>query len=197
VLEVGDVFDLKFFYHPELNEMAIFVRTDGKVAAQLVGDVPARGRTTAELAADLTERYVGAGFRQPSVAVILRKSAGLRVFVGGEVNAPGMVPHDGHLTLSRAILQAGGPKNTAEVGSVVVLRDPGDAKEPPRFATVDLNRLIREGADPVLQPYDVVVVPKSTIAKLNQFIDQYLVKMVPITFTAGFSYTLGTVRTPQ
>ena len=39
--------------------------------------------------------------------------------------------------------------------------------------------------------------PKSTIAKLNQFVDQYFVKMVPVTLSAGFGYTLGTVRNPQ
>ena len=127
------------------------------------------------------------------MAVLLRKSAGLRVFVGGEVNAPGMILHEGQMTLSRAILQAGGPKSTAELRTVVVLRDSGDPAAP-RFATVDLNKLVQSGVDPLLQPYDVVFVPKSTIARLNQFVDQYFVKMVPVTLSAGFSYTLGSIR---
>lgn len=193
VLEVGDVFDLRLFYHPELNENGIVIRTDGNVSVLLLGDVPARGRTPATLAADLANRYTEAGLRGPSVSVVLRRSAGLRVFVGGEVNTPGMIPHDGQLTLARAVLQAGGPKSTAELRSVIVLRDPGSTGAPPRFASVDLDLLVRNGIDPVLQPYDVIFVPKSTISRLNQFIDQYFVKMVPVTLSAGFQYTLGTV----
>lgn len=193
VLEVGDTFDLKLFYHPELNEAGAIIRPDGNFTAQLVGDVPARGRTVPALTADLQERYVTAGLRRPVVAVLLRKSAGLRVFVGGEVNTPGMLLHEGQMTLSRAVFQAGGPKSTAELRTVVLLRDSGDPAAP-RFATVDFNKLVQSGTDPLLQPYDIVFVPKSTIAKLNQFVDQYFVKMVPVSLSAGFSYTIGSFR---
>ena len=31
--------------------------------------------------------------------------------------------------------------------------------------------------------------PKSNIAKANQYVDQYIVKMLPMTLTAGFYYT--------
>lgn len=192
ILETGDVCDVKFFYHPEFNETELSIRTDGKITAQLVGDVVARGRTPSELAADLVDRYVQVGVRQPSISVFLRKSVGLRVFVGGEVNNPGMIPHDGQLTLSRAILQAGGPKATAALRSVVVLRDSRKGNDAdPLFAVVDLKNLLAGGQDPVLQPYDVVFLPKSTIATLNQFVEQYIVKMIPGQLNAGFEYTIG------
>lgn len=196
VLEAGDVCDLKLFYHPELNENEVTVRPDGKISLQLIGDVEAKGKTPAALISELTERYSRAGLLQPAVSITLRKSAGLRVFVGGEVRNPGMFQYEGPLTLSRAILQAGGPVSTSALEHVVVLRD-SQAKEAqhPLFAVVDFEKLMEGGQDPLLQPYDIVFLPKSTIATMNQFVDQYLVKMIPVTLTAGFSYSMGSFDT--
>ena len=107
-LDVGDLVDLKLYYHPDLSDHDVLVRPDGKIFASLLGDVNARGLTPGELAKDLQDRYDGLRIERPDVAVIVRKSAGTRVFVGGEVNNPGMMPHDGWMTVSRAIFQAGG-----------------------------------------------------------------------------------------
>lgn len=194
LLEIGDVFDLKFFYHPELNDAGVVVRPDGRISAPLVGDVEARGRTVPELVTDLTERYSRAGVRQPNVSVLLRKSAGLRVFVGGEVNIPGMLIHDGHLTVSRAILEAGGPKRTAAFDKVVIVRDPGPGQRKDNaalFALVDLKRVLNGEADAILQPYDIVFLPKSRIADLNDFVELYITRMFPGQLHAGFDYFLG------
>jgi hypothetical protein len=40
-----------------------------------------------------------------------------------------------------------------------------------------------------LQSADVVFLPKSTIAELDQFIDQYITRIVP--FQRSFIYTIG------
>jgi polysaccharide export outer membrane protein len=196
LLDIGDVLDIKLFYHPELNETGLVVRTDGKITAQLVGDVTAHGQTPTQLAAILVEAYRREGLLQPSVAILLRKSAGLRVFVTGEVANPGMIAHEGLLTLSQAIAQAGGSKATAEVRSIALLRDAGKQDREPLFAVINLKDRLAAGQDVPLQPYDVIVVPKSRIAELNQIVEQYIVKLIPVTFSAGFSYTLGVVKTP-
>ena len=47
-----------------------------------------------------------------------------------------------------------------------------------------------EGAqDITLQPYDVVVVPRSGIANLNLWVDQYIRRLIP--FGLGISYTIN------
>jgi polysaccharide export outer membrane protein len=43
--------------------------------------------------------------------------------------------------------------------------------------------------DITLAPYDIVFVPKSPVANVNQFVDQYIRKNVPIPF--GLSYGFG------
>ena len=192
LLEPGDQIDVKLFLHPELNENVV-IRSDGKIALQLVGEVNARGVTPGALTETLVTRYTEAGLLHPKVAVILRKVVGQRVFVGGEVNTPKMIPYDGRLTLTQALFEAGGLKPTAEPESVLVLRDDGQGS--PLYMTVSVTEdQLRAGSDLPLQPYDVIVVPKSAIATANQFVEQYLSKMVPswLSGTAGFSYVTGT-----
>jgi polysaccharide export outer membrane protein len=176
LLEPGDQMDVKLFLHPELNENVV-IRSDGKIALQLVGEVNARGVTPGALTETLMRRYTEAGLLHPQVVVILRKVVGQRVFVGGEVNAARMIPYDGRLTLTQALFEAGGLKPTAEAGSVLVLRDDGQGS--PVYMTVSVTEdRLRVGSDLPLQPYDVIVVPESAIATANQFVEQYLSKMV-------------------
>ena len=47
------------------------------------------------------------------------------------------------------------------------------------------NRNIR---DIELKPYDVVYVPKSRIARMDQFMSQYIDKLIPVSRMFGFSY---------
>ncbi len=185
---------MKLFLHPELNE-SVVIRSDGKISLQLVGEVNARGVTPGALTETLVTRYAEAGLLKPQVAVILRKAAGQKVFVGGEVNTPKMVTYDGRLTLTQALFEAGGLKPTAEPGGVLVLRDDGQGS--PVYMTVSVTQdQLRAGSDLSLHPYDVVVVPKSMIATANQLVEQYLSRMVPtwLSGTAGFSYVKGTFK---
>jgi protein involved in polysaccharide export with SLBB domain len=202
VLQRGDIIDLKFFYAPELNESTP-IRPDGKLMLQLVGEIQADGKTPRELAEVLRDRYQ-AILVKPEVAVIVRKFTGLRAYVGGEVNAPGLITFDRPVTLTQALVQAGWIKNTAEPRNVVVLRDQGDRV--PEVLFFDLRAFIARPngrEDLPLRPYDVVYVPKSTVAKVGEFVEQYLDKifLTPISRLAGFAfvYTLnnptGTIRT--
>jgi hypothetical protein len=47
--------------------------------------------------------------------------------------------------------------------------------------------------DVPLQAFDVVFVPKSSIAEVNLFIDQFINRVVP--FQRGFTYTVGRTST--
>ncbi len=189
LLQVGDQVDVRLYYHPELNESAL-VRPDGKLSLPLIGDVVAAGRTPEDLGAQLVEKYEAVGLRSPSVAVVLRKSAGQRVFVGGEVGTPRMITHEGRMTLAQAIFEAGGFKSTADRSEVVLLRDNGQGGAEVRKLNFDRD-VVKAGHDIPLRPYDVVVVPKSGIAKANQFVEQYLSLMVPTWLSYGFSYVTG------
>jgi protein involved in polysaccharide export with SLBB domain len=176
-LAPGDSIDVKFFYTPELNETQT-VRPDGNIALLLVGEVRAEGKTPAELQEELVKRY-SSHLRNPQVAVIVRSLEGRRVFVGGEVKTPGVIPMPGQLTAMEAIIQAGGFNMTAaEVENVVIIR----FKERQRFGYMLNMKDALAGKD--YQPFylesrDIIYVPRTKIAEVNQWIDQYITKMIP------------------
>lgn len=183
----GDIIAIKFFYNPELNEEVI-IRPDGKISLQLIDEVVTAGLTPSELDGLLTEKYSKI-LKNSEIAVIVKEFAGQKVYVGGEVNLPGMIPVTGSLTSLQAILQAGGFKDTAELKNIVILRNQGTGE--PLFMTINLKENLTmhtQLSDILLKPYDVVFVPKTTIAKMNQFVDQYIKKLIPISMNLGFSY---------
>ena len=189
IFQLGDVMEIKFFYTPELNER-VTIRPDGKISLQLIDEVDAVGLTPSELDRTLTEKYSGV-LNNPEVAVIVKEFTRQKVFVGGEVNLPGLIPYSGKLTSLQAIFQAGGFKNTAKLKSIVILRNQGT--EEPLFMTINLKKDLKKHTqhnDILLKPYDVVFVPKTSIAKMNQFVDQYIRQLIPVTTTLGFSYVL-------
>ncbi len=55
-IQVGDALDIKFFYHPELNE-SVTVRPDGRISLQLVHEVQASGLTPEHSAKTLRDKY--------------------------------------------------------------------------------------------------------------------------------------------
>lgn len=187
VVQRGDEISVKVFSRPELDETVV-VRPDGRISAPLVDQIDAAGVTTARLTETLTERYARF-FKDPQVTVILRRAAGLQVFVGGEVGQPGVLSLTGSLSAIGAVFQAGGFKRSARTDSVVLLRDVHAAK--PLTQRLNLKDLAGKDATTALQPQDVIFVPPSRIAKVDNFVDQYMRQLIPISLTAGFTYLLG------
>jgi len=71
-IQVGDQLDIKFFFNPELNE-TVLVRPDGRIALQLIGELPVVGNTVEQIRAILVKNYSGQ-LKNPEVAVLLRSS---------------------------------------------------------------------------------------------------------------------------
>lgn len=184
-LAPGDIIDFKFFYNPELNDTQT-VRPDGKIVLQLVGEVMVQGKMPAELRDELVKLYTPE-LKKPEVAVIVRSLYERKVYVGGEVKAPGLIQIPGRLTALEAIMQAGGfDRRTAKLSNVVIIRH----KNGKRYGcALDFKNVIK-GAEEVqpflLEPGDIVYVPRTTIVQLNQWIDQYINRMIPRT---GFTYS--------
>jgi polysaccharide biosynthesis/export protein PslD len=185
-IQTGDVLDIKFFSHPEFNEQ-VTVRPDGKISLPLIGEITVFGLTPAAIDALLTEQYQRQ-LRQPIITVIVREFAGRQVFVGGEVTTPGLVTLSRPTTALQAIISVGGFRETARTDQIILIRKGVDNR--PVGRTLDLARMIREGRDSQdvqLLPYDIVYVPRSTIAKMNLFVEQYIRRMLPVTPGFGFS----------
>jgi polysaccharide export outer membrane protein len=111
------------------------------------------------------------------------------VYVGGEVQQPGMIQINGRLTLLEAIMQAGGPANrSARIRDVILVRE----RDGKRYArTYDLRDSFGKGESESieLQPYDVVFIPRTAIDRLDQWVDQYINGLVPRNFQATYVWS--------
>jgi polysaccharide export outer membrane protein len=177
-LGYGDVIEVKFFYDPEFDQ-TVTVRPDGRISLPRLGDVTVAGMTPARLDELITDRYAEI-IRDPDVTVVVQEIGAEVVYVLGEVNQPGGYPLNPYgTTVLGAIALAEGFKNTAKLSSVILIKQ--DASGIPHPERLNLTRAVggsRE-EDPFLEGSEIVYVPSTFIAQLNQFMDQYFFKMKP------------------
>ena len=95
----------------------------GSITMPLIGSVPARGRTPAGLAADITGKLRKGFIRDPSVAVEIE--AYRPFFILGEVAAPGQYPYVPNLSVESAVAIAGGFSPRARRDSVTLTHTNG------------------------------------------------------------------------
>jgi polysaccharide export outer membrane protein len=140
------------------------------------------------------------------IVVVVRNETPMQVFVGGEVQLPGFFPYTGPVTALQAIIMAGGNRDTGEMRQVAIIRKSTNGENPklmlrnlnPQISSNDDNNMpvtLAALGDVTLQPNDIVIVPKSNIAKVNNYLDQYLYTLIPALRNSsfGFIYNLNPV----
>lgn len=194
-ISAGDQLDIKFFYNPEMNEQAL-VRPDGRISLQLVHEIVAAGLTPAQLTNVLTKKYA-AELDKPEITVIVRSFGGQRVYVDGEVNKPGIINLIAPMTVEQSLAEAGGAKDTAKLSELLIIRRGPGAK--PMALVMNMEKVVdgtEMGRDLYLMPNDIVYVPKSRIANVNLWMDQYIRKNIPISLGAGYYYNFTPANHP-
>ncbi len=186
LIQPGDELEIRFFHTPEQN-VTLPVRPDGFISLPLVYELRVAGRTVEDVRRELTERC-SQELATPEIAVIVRSFSTYLVHVGGEVNKPGVLQLSGPRTVLQAVFEAGGMLPSASPSDVFVVRREQDGSY--EIDAADLQAVL-QGQDArgnfVLRPYDVVFVPASPIGDVNKFVDLYIRKNIPISFT----YRLG------
>lgn len=166
----GDSLDVSVWQHPELDKK-IIVRPDGYISFPLAGDVKAVDKTPPQLASDIKE-ILSRLIKDPQVTVIVLGFGSKNIFVLGEVTKPGSYAYRGGVNVLDAISLAGGWKNSAVLNSVMVVRKAfTDAPEAHRL---DVYALVKKGdfsQNLMLEPGDIIYVPKSFIANIGGFIE--------------------------
>jgi polysaccharide export outer membrane protein len=95
----------------------------GSITMPLIGSVPARGRTTAGLASEISAKLRGGYIRDPSVAVEIESYRPF--FILGEVAAPGQYPYVPNMSVESAVAIAGGFSPRARRDSVTLTHHDG------------------------------------------------------------------------
>ncbi|MBE9541879.1 MAG: polysaccharide biosynthesis/export family protein, partial [Proteobacteria bacterium] len=173
---------------PELNESAV-VRPDGRISLQLIDEVEAAGLTPLQLEQRINEKY-SPYLKNPEVSLTIKSFGGQRVYVGGQVNSPGVINLKGRTSVIQAIFEAGGFRTDAKMSEVLIISRGADNS--PVARKVDIKKALKNELpqeETLLKPYDVVYVPKSAIVKANEFI-YHIYKFIPPNIWFGFSYEL-------
>ena len=128
VIGAQDVLTIQVFDQADLGGKYT-VETDGTFSFPLVGRVTAGGLTLRNFEVELKKKLADGYFRNPQVTVAVEQYRSQRVFVMGEVRAPGPVALTGGMTLIEALARAGSTQPTSS-GEVAVVRAPQGAKGP-------------------------------------------------------------------
>jgi len=96
------------------------VGASGAITMPLIGTVPARGLTPAQLAASVTARLKKGYLREPYVAAEVESYRPF--FILGEVAAPGQYPYVPNMTVESAVAIAGGFTPRAQRSGIKLTR---------------------------------------------------------------------------
>jgi polysaccharide biosynthesis/export protein len=118
-LDTGDELRIIVFGQADLTNTYAIDKA-GTISMPLIGFVPARGRTTGEIAQEVATRLRAGYLRKPDVAAEVARYR--PIFVMGEVNAAGQYSYVAGTTIQAAIATAGGFSPRADEYSVKVTR---------------------------------------------------------------------------
>ena len=160
-----DKLTVKVFKMPDLSG-DYDVDLLGQIAMPLVGSVKAANLTTAELDAQLTQRFGEKYLENPDVLVGVKSSTSASITVDGSVAKPGAIPAVGSLTLMQAVAQAGGTSENANARRVAIFRQINGQRQAAAFDLLAIRR--GQEPDPRVYPGDIVVVDGSATKALHR-----------------------------
>jgi len=127
VLGPGDTLEVVIYGEPDLSR-TVTVKPDGAISLPLLGEIKAAGKTTTQLAADLTRAY-SRYLKQPSISVTVRELRVDRIYILGQVSRPGEYQLRPGAGIMELLASAGGPTNRADMAKVVVMRGRTEATQ--------------------------------------------------------------------
>ena len=166
----GDVLAIHDLFNVEIRQAEVNVLPDGTATFIGIDRFRVAGMTLNALDAVLTARYAEE-FRDPQIDVILVQIGARMVYVLGEVDRPGSYKYLGPgFNVVSAIAAAGGYTDTAQPGSVALVRMTADGYF---CRNMDLSDISSSNLfDPEimdLQPFDIIFVSRSAIGDFSVF----------------------------
>jgi polysaccharide export outer membrane protein len=166
-LSAGDVMDVFVWQNPDLSKEVI-VGPDGYISYPLVGRFKAVGLTLNKLEEKLKIELANY-IKFPQVSIMIKKFAGQKIIILGEVLYPGIYSYQGKINLIDAVALAGDFTKDAHQRSVLLVR--GGFSGQPLVKRIDMVEVITRGivkSDITLLANDVIYVPKTFISNLNK-----------------------------
>jgi polysaccharide export outer membrane protein len=168
-LVIGDQLSFKIVEDEE-EPVVLPVTDSGDIQVPYLGRYPAAGKTCKELALGIKKELEKKYYYQATVVVAVNSKPRSRgkIYLVGAIAAPGPqdIASDEKLTLSKAILRAGGFTSFANEKKVKVTRSTGTGDDDKKTFIVDVSRVLEDGQtqdDLPLLPGDLVFVPERMV----------------------------------
>ena len=163
---IGPLDQLTIFVwrNPELGAK-VQVRPDGRITTPLISDLPAVGRTPAQLSDDIRaalSKYI----QDPIVSVIVENFSGTysqQVRIVGATEKPASLPYRANMTLLDAMIAVGGLNEFASGNNARLIRFDRATGKQVEYK-LKIARLLKKGdasANVKLEPGDVIIIPES------------------------------------
>jgi protein involved in polysaccharide export with SLBB domain len=155
-INVGDRLNIAFWEYPEMNTVATVSR-DGDIELPIVGRIRAEGQTIGELRNAIISRLAIYNKLVNQLSITVAEYGRNVVFVTGQVMTPGKYSFEEIPNLWQILLEAGGPRETATLDNVTIVR--GDGKG--QVISVNLAKAIQNGTLselPEIRPGDTISV---------------------------------------
>ena len=186
MLESGDVIEVDVWRNQDLSRI-LTIRPDGRISLPLAGEIKAAGLSPEKLSQVIASRLQDNYILDPQVTVIVNEVGSKQILVLGEVKNPGIYKISKRLTALEAIGKSGGYAKYSYLENTVIIRNPYD--KVPHIFTADLKSVLKEGKvrnDVVLQPGDIVYVPRTFIGKVDDLFSFFGRTIKPLADTYLF-----------
>jgi len=168
-LAIGDQLSLRIIEDEE-DPKVLVVTDSGDVQIPYIGRYHAVGKTCKELALALKTELEKDYYIQATVIIAVDskpKSRG-RIYLVGAIRAPGPqdISSDEQLTVSKAILRAGGFAEFADQKNVRITRGSSSSPDEKQTFTVNVAQIFEKGKteqDVTLLPGDLIFIPERMI----------------------------------
>lgn len=153
----GDLLEITVWKNTDLsNRMP--VRPDGGISLPLIGETTAAGMTVPQLTEELKARYAKY-IDDPVLSVSVQQVNSMRIYVIGQVKAPGMFMLTGRIDVLKALAMAAGLTPFAEQDNIKIFRKHNGKTEIFPFDYEDVSRGRNLEQNIELDRGDVIVVP--------------------------------------
>jgi polysaccharide biosynthesis/export protein len=169
-IQSDDILELSFRFTPEFDQ-EVTVQPDGFVQLKgISNDVHIQGLTVPETIGALKLAYANV-LNQPEISVVLRDFEKPYFVAGGQVGKPGKYDLRGETSAAQAIQIAGGFVDFAKSKQVLLFRRYNDDTVEVKVLNIkDVLKKKDPREDVVLQPGDMLYVPKSALGVIDRFL---------------------------
>lgn len=166
------------------------VTREGLIALPLIGEVPVVGLSLPELTSTLDKQYGLLFVDSLAISVNLVSGQKGTVVVLGEVRSPGVYKVMDPVHPIYLLAMAGGPRETANISKAILVHPRPDGTHEQVDAQLDLRSGDGSAVHTVIGPGDMLLVPKTAIANVNVFVQQYIRGLIPASLSVGATHEI-------